>query len=281
MRFVPRNETIERLARTAGSAMPTSLRPPYRRLSRWTARQARWLAGRLEGVAYVMEGRGPDEDVDDAVLAQRVRSALGPVEKRLDVPRARVTVEDGEVTLRGVVGTDHEARSLAAATAAIVGVRAVHDRLHVGMGPGDTRPSEGRAVVRTSEAWQQLVGAARGTGLDDEDADRVTRAVLATFSQCLPAGERDHVMSHLPADVRQRVEAPLEVGSLGRPRTVGGFDRAVAERAQMIRGEAGLATRAVIDALRTLVPEELSDVEAVLPRDLKALWADPTAIAVT
>lgn len=38
-----------------------------------------------------------------------------------------------------------------------------------------------------------------------------------------------------------------------------------------------MVTRAVLDALHALVPEEVRDVEAVLPAGLKPLWADPTA----
>lgn len=42
-------------------------------------------------------------------------------------------------------------------------------------------------------------------------------------------------------------------------------------------GWAAMVTRAVLDALHALVPEEVRDVEAVLPAGLKPLWADPTA----
>ena len=64
-----------------------------------------------------------------------------------------------------------------------------------------------------------------------------------------------------------------------RPRTAHGFSAAVADRAQLPSGEASLAARAVLDALRDLVPEEVDDVAAVLPRGLRPLW--PPRLAAT
>lgn len=273
-----RRELADRLLHRLGEPLPPPVDRRVRPAVRWAARRTQWLAGRLEGIAYQLEGRRPAPDVDDARLVQRVRSVLGPVEKQLDLPRVHVASADRVVVLHGVVDTDDQARRLVQAAERVAGVRAVRPRLHVGMGPGDTRPSEGRALVQPSAAWRELVGAARGVGLSDDGAERAAQAVLATLLHCLPDGERRHVLAHLPEDVRMRTHAPLEVGRLVRPRSVGGFDRAVANGAQLVIGDASLATRAVLDALRGLVPEEVEDVEAVLPAGLKPLWAAPATV---
>lgn len=119
--------------------------------ARSVGRRLRYLEGQGRGLEYRLRGGHPDEDVPDDVLADRVRSALGPLEKRLDVPHVHVHVEDHRVTLHGAVDTDASAAQLVRATAGISGVRDVDSKLHVGLGPGDTRPSEGR-VARSSTA---------------------------------------------------------------------------------------------------------------------------------
>lgn len=260
--------------------LPEPVDRPVRAAARWAARRAQRLAGRLEGLAYHLEGRRPDPNVDDLRLAQRVRSSLGPLEKRLDLPRVHVASSDRVVVLHGVVDAPGQAQELEEAAQRVAGVRGVRSRLHVGMGPGDTRPSEGRTTVQSSPAWRELVGAARGVGLSDDGSQRAAQAVLATLLDCLPEGERQHVLAHLPEDVRMRSHPPLQVGRLAKPRTVQAFDAAVAERAQLLVHEAALATRAVLDSLRGLVPEEVDDVEAVLPSDLKPLWASPSSTTI-
>lgn len=277
-----REQATQRLGRLAGGRpLPPAVDRRARQLRRWAARRAQYLSGRLEGVAYRLGGHHPAEDVDDAVLTQRIRSRLGPLEKELDVPRVHVTVVDRVARLHGVVGTDAEARQLEQMTERVAGVRGVRSRLHIGYGPGDTRPSEGRATIPPSPAWRELVGAARSTGLDDDGAERAARATLATLLSSLPEDERAHVLAHLPEDVQRHAHPPLEVGRMVRPRSVGGFDRAVAERAGLPRRDAAMATRSIIDALHRLVPEEVDDVEAVLPTGLKALWATPGHVEVT
>ena len=267
------------LSRALGQPLPRPVERVIRIAAGRAAGRALWLSGHLEGLAYHLQGRHPDEDVDDTTLAQRVRSTLGPIEHELDVPRVHLTVHDGEVLLHGPVGTLTDVRALIRATERVAGVTRVTSHLHVGLGAGDVRPSAGRAAQTPSPAWKELVGAARGVGLSDDGADRATRAVLATLFDCLPEDERAHVLAHLPADVRANGRPPLEVGRPHRPRTVNGFARVVADRAQLPEGEAALASRVVLDALRDLVPEEAGDVAAVLPRGLKPLWAPMTTTA--
>jgi hypothetical protein len=106
--------------------------------------------GRFRGLLYRLFGRQPDPDVDDLTLADRVRSALGPVEKRLDLPHVHVLVENHVVLLHGDVQWPHEAATLEEAARRVSGVRAVESHLHTGMLPSDTRPSEGRHRKRAA-----------------------------------------------------------------------------------------------------------------------------------
>jgi hypothetical protein len=110
-----------------------------RALTRW----ARFQSGRLEGFRYRLAGRHPDLAVDGTVLADRVRSTLGPVEHRLDIPRVHVMADGHDVILHGDVGSEEQLRVVLDATGAIPGVEHVRSHLRVGFVPGDTRPSAG------------------------------------------------------------------------------------------------------------------------------------------
>jgi BON domain len=130
---------------TAGIAFVETVlgRRVSRKFARAVTRRARYESGRLEGLRYRLAGRHPDPDVDDLVLADRVRSTLGPMEHRLDIPRLHVQVQAHEVLLHGDVVDQGQAATILEATRAVPGVRAVHPHLCVGLLPGDTRPSEG------------------------------------------------------------------------------------------------------------------------------------------
>lgn len=108
-------------------------------------RRLRYLSGRLEGLSYTMEGRHPDPNVVDNVLADRIRSQLGGLEKRRDLPHIHVMVEDHVALLHGEVATKEDADAVERAVGAISGVKGIKSHLHVGLINGDTRPSEGRA----------------------------------------------------------------------------------------------------------------------------------------
>jgi hypothetical protein len=133
----------------AGSLM--AVRPGTRanklvcRAIRHLSRQLRHTAGRLEGLSYRLAGRRPDPNVVDTVLADRVRSQLGALEKRRDLPHVHVTAEDHIVLLVGDVATDADSRAVEEAVAGVSGVQGVRNHLHVGLADGDTRPSEGHA----------------------------------------------------------------------------------------------------------------------------------------
>lgn len=114
------------------------------RAARNTGRRLRYLSGRLEGLSYALEGRHPDPDVPDSVLTDRIRSELGGLEKRRDLPHIHVMVEDHVALLHGEVGSMDDASAIEKAVFAVSGVKDVKSHLHVGLLDGDTRPSEGR-----------------------------------------------------------------------------------------------------------------------------------------
>lgn len=274
----------DRLLGVSPQRLRTALRtgastPQVLRLRRRLASRLRDLSNRFEGAAYRVRGDQPDPAVDDDLLAQRIRSSLGPLEKRLDLPRLHVTVTDHVAHVRGVVDTREHALQLEHAVREVSGVRGVRSYLRIGLGPGDTRPSQGRAQPPTSEAWHELVGAVRETGVDDDGctAERLTTAILVAFLDAIPEEERRHVVGHLPRDVRQHLEEHVRVGLPSRPTTIAGFERAILDGCPIPRDSARLASRSLLATLRELVPEEVADVEAVLPRGMKGLWRRPVA----
>ena len=108
-------------------------------------RRLRYTRGRLDGARYRLARRTPDPDVADDVLADRIRSRLGPLEKQLDVPRVHITVQDHVALLHGDVPDERDAEAIERAVRDVSGVRGTESHLHVGLGTGNTRPSEGRA----------------------------------------------------------------------------------------------------------------------------------------
>jgi uncharacterized protein (DUF2267 family) len=236
-------------------------------------RRARFVGGRLQGLRYHLAGRRPDPDVSDDVFADRIRSSIGGVAKRLDVPRVLVTVEDHVARLHGAVGTAHDAAEIERAVLQVSGVEGVESYLHVGLEGGDTRPSTGRAVQQPSDAYRRLVAAVGAHDVAPSAAGQVIRAVLGTFADRLPEGERQHIATHLPADVRELFTPPRRSSRAAPPRTVEALVADVtAATSVLAAAQARPVTEAVLEALRTLVPEEAANVAAVLPADLRQLW---------
>jgi uncharacterized protein (DUF2267 family) len=260
-------------AAAAGAALMRShtVRRRARHEARHLTRWARYESGRLEGLRYRMAGRRPDPDVYPTVLADRIRSVLGPLEHRLDIPRVHVMVEGHTVLLHGEVDDERQAWAVEDAVRRVPGVVRLQSHLAVGLTPGDTRPSEG-ALEHPSPALERVLAAARAGGATRGAERGMARAVLSTFALQLPREERRHVMTHLPADVRQLAELPRPVtGGDRHVRRVDEFidatrvDPADPERARAV-------TVSVLGALRDLVPEEIAGVSAVLPTELRSLW---------
>lgn len=238
-----------------------------------SARRLRHLGGRLQGLSHRLRGGRPDPSVSDLVLADRVRSSLGSLQKRLDVPHVHVMVEDHVALLHGAVAFTAEADEIERAVAAVSGIVGVESYLHVGLIRGDTRPSAGRKVHHPSDAQQRLIAAATEAGVDPSVALAVVRAVLATFADRIPRDEREQVAAHLPADVRELFTPQRRTRQPAPPRTVAELVARIAATAEELpRDKAEEVTTTVLRALRSLVPEEAGDIAAVLPSELRTLW---------
>ncbi len=242
-----------------------------------TARSLRRLSGRLAGLAYRIEQREPDPNVDDTVLQQRVASSLGPVVKQLDLPHVRVRVDDGIVRLEGETDGDASTQAIAQVARGVPGVGEVDtSRLRV-LHDDRTRPSYGRRTRRSS-AFREITGAVRALDVGDHQVERLAGSVMRVFLACLPPRERAHLAAHLPADVQHLSELAVIVGEPSKPRTVEDLVGQVADAASRTRGTAEQAIRAVLTTLHDLVPEEVDDIAAVLPHDLAVLWNDSKGV---
>jgi uncharacterized protein (DUF2267 family) len=241
-----------------------------RRLGDRLARDIRYVVASAPGILYRLAGRRPDPDVSDDILADRIRSAIGPLEKRLDVPRVHVMVDDHSAILHGDVSDECVAAAIEEAVMCVSGVDGVESHLHTTLERGDTRPSAGRATTAPSQAYTSLLAAAREGGALDTRA--AVHAVLCGFLDQLPAGERSHIDAHLPDDVRALVGPPRYSGRPHRTRTVLQLVAAVIAEGGIDAARAEDITLTVLDAFQHLVPEEARDIEAVLPEELRELW---------
>jgi uncharacterized protein (DUF2267 family) len=259
----------------AATAPDSTLGRQARRLRDRLARDVRYAISSAPGILYRLAGRRPDPNVPDDVLADRIRSQIGPLEKRLDVPRIHVMVDERVAILHGEVPDEHDAHALAHAVMQVSGVVGVESHLHPGLAPGDTRPSEGAAArPPASDAMRALADAAHEAGAQHPRS--AVHAVLCGFIDRLPADEGLHVLAHLPADVRELAGPPRRHGEHApRLRTLPQLVAAVTSEGGIEIRHAEQITRAVLARLRALVPEEANDVAAVLPAELRELWESP------
>lgn len=231
----------------------------------------RWARGRWTGFAYRIGGATPDLLASDDVIADRVRSSLGPLLAWRDLPHPNVMVHDGMVTLHGVVGGATDEAALFRAVLRVAGVRGVRGELHRGFGPGDTRPSAGRRHVGPSIGLAMLRKAAEVAGAQAQGLAAVT---LSVFLSRLPLDERRQVIGHLPKDVRDLLDPAVRSGALIDVRDT---DELIAEVVRRVPDASEAEVRRlvprVIEVLRAFVPEEAADVRAVLPEGLRTLWA--------
>lgn len=237
------------------------------------SRRARYFAGRMQGAAYEAGGNHPDPNVDDLTLADRIRSSIGSLIQELDIPHVHVMVEHHVALLHGEVAKPSDVSRIEAAVAKVAGVIGVESYLHVGLLASDTRPSEG-AVATDSEAFKTLVRAAEAAGVAPGHAPILVQGTLATFAELIPDDERDHVRSHLPADVAPMFEPARRTlgAALRKPRTVDEFVHRMLTQDGDSATDAPRVARAVIAALHDLVKDEQADVAAVLPPELRDLW---------
>jgi hypothetical protein len=232
----------------------------------------------VERIRYRLQSRHPDPDVDASILADRIRSQLGPLERRLDIPHVHVTVEGHVALLHGDVATAHEAGAVERAVRRVPGVSRVESFLHIGLLGSDTRPSVGRSVpLPPSTAKRRLLAAARRGGADDTHAADAVHATLEVLFGRLPRGEREHLLSHLPADVRKLAFPPTyRADAVSDLRTVTAFVAAVIAEESEPSGPVTAIVTEILAEVRRLVPEEAADISAVLPPELRALWTAAT-----
>lgn len=253
----------ETAARRLGDAGGGRGRALARRLGRQGRRTAAYATGRWRGVRYAAAGRQPDPDVPDDVLADRVRTDLGPVLHRLDLPRVHVTVEHHTVTLHGDAGSLSDIRAIARAVAAVPGVQGVRSALHVGLLPGNSRPSWGRSAA-PSTALRRLLDAADRGGVAADGRTAAVSAVLMALRSTLPQEDWRELRAHLPADVRSLVGLRHV-----QPRTAGqDLVTAVAAVTGLSGPVAARTVRAVTAELVGLAPHSGTALRRAVPSDL-------------
>jgi hypothetical protein len=224
---------------------------------------------------YKVELGGPDESLDAATLADRVRSNLGPLTKQLDVPHVHVMAVGHHLLIHGDVATQHDADRIEEAVMAMPGVDSVESYLHVGLLASDSRPSDG-GVGQNSRAFGLLKSATRDVGLHGRPAEAGLRVAISAFLDSLPEGTRRHVLSHLPDDVKALATPPTRrhaahIMSLAPDDDLVGK---VASSSGLLTSDARRLTKAVLQTLAELVPEEVVDISNALPARERALWND-------
>lgn len=82
-----------------------------------------------KGLAYRATRRHPSTPVDDSVLADRIRSTIGPLEKQLHNSRINVTVENGIAILHGDIESPEAAIQIEDAVRVVAGVHGIRSHL--------------------------------------------------------------------------------------------------------------------------------------------------------
>mgnify|MGYP003331967899 CR=1 FL=1 len=250
-----------------------------RRLGDRLTRDLRYAAATTPGLVYRLAGRYPDPDVSDQVIADRVRSKLGPIEHRFDLPRIDVRVEDHVARLEGNVTRERDTTVLERAALAVSGVRGVESHLHAGLGPGDTRPSSAHAHRQPPSAPLTALLDAAGEAGAQANPEAAVHAVLCGFTDRLPETERARLLAHLPPDARALAGPPRRRGEQPpRLKTVPQLVAAVVAEGGVNPSVAEDVTRSVIHTLRLLVPEEGRDIASVLPSEIRHLWRDAARV---
>jgi uncharacterized protein (DUF2267 family) len=246
-----------------------------RRTVRGIEQLSRWLRdthGLLQGVDYRVRGRGPGTGVSDRVLADRLRTRLGPVTRQLDLPHMTVEVADGVAVLHGDVADGAQADVVVSEARQVPGIVDVDAHVHICLSPSDTRPSTSQRHASPSHQLTRLEQAARATGVEVGQA----AVVLQVLLQRLPAGERAHVVNHLRADVRQLVDGVRVPDDVLHVRDVDKLVEIAGRIAGLSNRRARGTLEAVMIVLAELVPEEGADILAVLPGELRELWIEAT-----
>ncbi|MCW3064035.1 MAG: hypothetical protein JWN32_1207 [Solirubrobacterales bacterium] len=129
--------------------------------------------------------------------------------------------------------------------------------------------------VPTAEAIVERV--AERAGLDRDQAQAATDAVLETLADRISGGEVDDLEEQLPPELHPPLErGKAESNGAARRMPLDEFIRAIAEREGVTPDEAREHARAVFATLREFVDDkEIGDIAAQLPDDYRALLARP------
>jgi uncharacterized protein (DUF2267 family) len=166
--------------------------------------------------------------------------------------------------------------------------RAVFTALGVAVAPGELSdmvaqlPREFAPLLQTAGiarrramAAGDLVGrVAELAGLDRDDAQRATEAVLEALAVRISDGEVDDLERELPPNLRPALDRGVQESRAARPMSPDEFVALVAEREGVGADEAREHTRAVFTALREVISgKEFHDVASQLSDDYAPLLA--------
>ena len=211
---------------------------------------------------------------DDGILADRVRSELGPLLKHLDQPRIHVSSLRGDVILRGDVRDPLTRVAIEVAAGRVAGVATVHSYLQVGLRSGESVPSSGRQRQR-SPMLRTLSHIVEHAGYPCESEQRfILHGLLGAFMSRLSAGIRHRVLAHLPEDVRQlATPRALSAAAATAGESRDDFVQFAGVVASVDRHVAETLLAALLAEVRSHVPADADVVEAALPAALRPLWA--------
>ncbi len=230
------------------------------------------IVGTTSGVLTVTTIRSVVDHPEGPDLADRVRTALGPLVQALDLPRIHVMAEGAMVLLHGDVGSISDAECIEDRVALIPGVERVESHLHIGLLPGDSLPSDGHREQR-SEMLTSLLAAAESIGISGSPGLAAASGTLNAVLAQIPANERAQLVGHFPSDVRGLVKTRRSIGESAKHwGTELALDVAAAWRGGISVADAEVLVPAIIGVVRRFVPEEDSDVEATLKSRIRDLW---------
>ena len=219
---------------------------------------------------------------DDGLVADRIRSELGPLLKSLDQPHVHVMVSGGIAVLHGDVTDLAAGAAIEARVLATPGVRSVQSHLHVGLLPSDTVPSTGHAHER-SPLLVELEHIVADCGFwSATEARRTLSGLLGVYSQRLGFEARRRFLDHLPADVRRLAQPPRWLSDdLSTVRREHDFAQTVAIATGTDKVQADQLVRRVLPVLRRHAPGDSSIIALALPPELRAIWLEHPSAGAT
>jgi BON domain len=147
----------------------------------------------------------------NADLADRIRTALGPILTNLDLPRLHVMAEQHHVLLHGEVSTAEQERLIVGLIEEIPGVHTIESHLHIGLLPGDTQPSDGHRGP--SEMSHELLLAATQIGLEGSPARCAISAAVRCIFEELGVDSQESLRQLLPLDVARFTQPNIRLGN--------------------------------------------------------------------